>query len=151
MFNKKEYSRKYYLEHAGKNCPIRKDIRHIPWNKGIPCSEKQKKAIGDANRGSNNYRWKGGKSTSNGYIIILQPNGEYIREHRLVMAKHLGRPLKSWEIVHHINGVKTDNRIENLELLLATDHQIITALEKENKRLREKIKNLEIAKLNGRK
>lgn len=78
---------------------------------------------GKENRGSNNPGWKGGRYLDRyGYVGIknlyhprTSGNG-YVKEHILVMEKHLGRYLERKEVVHHINGNRQDNRIENLML-----------------------------------
>jgi hypothetical protein len=92
--------------------------------------------------GKNNYSWKGGRTVSGAGYVRVRVGDKYVLEHRLVMEKHLGRKLKSWEVVHHKNHNKQDNRIENLILVKKHQHDTITLLEIENAKLRKQIKEL---------
>lgn len=79
--------------------------------------------------GYKNPAWKGGRiHDAEGYILIWKPdhpfhnNDNYVREHRLVYEQFLGRYLTKEEEIHHINGKKDDNRIENLQKYSKSEH-----------------------------
>lgn len=90
----------------------------------LKCRNKNTKFLSGKNHGS----WKGGKTILSGYVYIKSSNhpnknsGGYVAEHRLVMEKKLNRYLTKNEEVHHINAIKTDNRISNLEIVLKNTH-----------------------------
>lgn len=69
------------------------------------------------------HRNKGGTGniSSGGYKRITV-GGQRIFEHRYIMEVHLGRKIGKKEVVHHINGDKTDNRIDNLEVCTQSEH-----------------------------
>lgn len=109
--------------------------------------------------GENNSSWTGGRHyTVHGYVLInmsllserekdlfkpMFADGDCgrVREHRLVVARKLGRPLKTSEIVHHLNGIKDDNRLENLLLSDKAKHrQVIPIFQNRIKELEERLK-----------
>jgi hypothetical protein len=90
---------------------------HTTWNRGLQLCSPQ---------------WNGGRTKNNlGYIFVVvgYKNGRafYRLEHRVLMEKFLDRKLEQTEVVHHINGIKDDNRMENL---LLCDHYTHTHIEK---------------------
>ncbi len=122
------------------SCPICKKERTVvsryalkPYTKlcGHCATVKSHKDNPRIGRAENHYNWKGGVNLNRqGYVVeyVKKENeffpmaannhraGGYILQHRLVMARHLGRCLNPDELVHHINGNKQDNRFENLKL-----------------------------------
>jgi hypothetical protein len=88
-----------------------------------------------------NKRAYKGRIFVSGYYYVYMPEhpkaikgGRYIAEHRLVLEKKLKRLLFENEIAHHKNGIKTDNRPSNLEVLTVSEHNRLHANERSRKR-----------------
>ena len=119
----------------------RKGRRYFIWHACIDCGKERwvdkynirKRCRMCCRTGKLNGMWNGGqKLSADGYIQVkLRENDPlfpmttktgYCPQHREVMGRHMGRPLKRWEIVHHINGDKKDNDINNLLLTTMSPH-----------------------------
>lgn len=97
-----------------------------PWNTGKKLPQFS---------GKNAFAWKGGEIISwNGYVLIRSiqhpfvPKMGYMRRSRLVAENCLGRYLTKQEAIHHINGIKNDDRPENLYLFTLYEHKQYEAL-----------------------
>lgn len=145
-------------------CSICGKERWVPIHKGKPRYLRCRLCVNTlVNVGDRGGAWKGGKiRTTDGYIKIWLPKNDffhsmltkdgYVMEHRLIMARHINRCLLPWEIVHHKNGIRDDNQIENLQLLPNHHSHVsdsilkgrLTRQTKEIEKLREKIILLEL-------
>ena len=127
------FQRNFYMCNVKCDCGVKTIVKHIYLIDGstkscgcLKVDTWSERNNSSKNRGKNHPRWKGGISYQDGYKYLWTLDhpfrskgkglGRYVQEHRLVMEKHLGRYLTSEEKVHHKNGIRDDNRIENLEL-----------------------------------
>lgn len=143
-----------YIWHA---CEVCGKERWVALMKGNPIFHRCRSCASRATITAYNVgrSFKGGrKRTKDGYFYQKLPRSdffysmvdanEYVFEHRLVMARHLGRCLHRWEIVHHKNHIKDDNRIENLQLTTDDRHNQITIMENKIKSLEKRVILLEV-------
>ena len=123
-------------------------IQHKANRMGLKKDREANKAVRSrARSGSRGANWHGGrKKNKKGHVLVMRKghpmadSAGYVMEHRLIMAEYLGRPLEKNEVVHHLNGVKDDNRIENLKLMTNSEHSSLH--HKGAKREGEALKNI---------
>jgi hypothetical protein len=107
-----------------KRTPI--SLQHKAHRLGIHKTDAARKIIiYRTSRCAQDANFKGRSRNNKGYVYITFKGGDKILEHRYVMEQKLGRKLAPGEAVHHINGDKTDNRIENLALMGHGEHTVM--------------------------
>ncbi len=124
---------------VGRNC-LNCNEEFFIWPSRLKIGKGRFCSISCGKQGENNHRWGGGIRRSNGYLDTYfknHPNKNsknYVPQHRFVMECLLGRLLKPNEVVHHKNGIRNDNRIENLELLKSQSEHMKKHFDKTNRR-----------------
>lgn len=85
------------------------------------------------------YNWQGGQIKRNGYIFIRRPEhpnaimGGYVKRARLILEHEMGGYIDEALQIHHINKVKDDDQLENLQLLSRSEHRRLHTKHRDNK------------------
>ena len=145
-----------YIWHACESCGKTRWVQFYSGKAASPrCLQCGYKKAGALKSGEKNGNWKGGRHVdAGGYVVVVVDRGDFFRpmagkrghayEHRLVMARHMNRCLLPWEVVHHKNGDRADNRLSNLQLLSGqASHVADSQMKRYVKKLERRIALLE--------
>jgi hypothetical protein len=143
-----KYKEQRYIYEQCPNCHNQRWVQVQSAGKYPKC----RKCINKGKVGENNGHWGGGRNKdAYGYILVkLQPSDPYypmadkagyVKEHRLVVAKKIGRCLEEWEVVHHIDSIRDHNNETNLKLIGTQFHnthieKVLKQREQENLKLK---------------
>uniref|UniRef100_A0A6H1ZSD9 Putative homing endonuclease n=1 Tax=viral metagenome TaxID=1070528 RepID=A0A6H1ZSD9_9ZZZZ len=142
--NRKQYYLRNRERYIKQNLQWYREHRHPCPTCGILISYTAKhcaKHAGTGRTGTENHGWKGGIARTGGYVKVLKRehpranSGGYVSEHIIVWEQTHGIPLPDGWVVHHLNGIKTDNRSSNLIGLSNKKHMAI--LQAKAKRIQE--------------
>jgi len=116
-------------EFCGKDFEVFQSLKHQRF-----CSRKCDKSTRIARPLDREHNGRPARLNNAGYVMLWEPEHTqsfhgWVPEHRLIVEKRVGRLLNRDEHVHHINGVKDDNRPENLDLLSHSEHSALTGRE----------------------
>jgi len=139
--NSPETRRKMSISFKGRKVSKKTRKKMSIARKGIKLSSETKLKMSLARRKEKSCNWKGGRRKQSGYIMIYNKNyphkskRKYIFEHRIIWEQYHNKKLSKNMVIHHLNGIKDDNRPKNLVAMKNGEH--VHQTEPYKKRIRE--------------
>lgn len=108
-----------------------------PARSGFTLSDDARRRISEARKRHADANAAGVSLKPSGYLEVTRGEDKGKHYHRVVVERAIGRKLESCEVIHHIDGDKTNNNLDNLQVMTAQEHSSLHARENLNRRTRD--------------